>query len=156
MRRSHDLSRSSKSAPHFLPQVEPIPKYFITLRDLCSVDIEMGYVIPTHIMMTMNIEEVDERDSTWEQHDSIFRVYFAKGSDRAITTVDVSDATFSEVLKWAKETASDDTLVAIALVGLDARGLKGLTWLLGMDPNDQPESAIEFRMLAELSVESST
>lgn len=114
-----------------------------------------NHVITAHIMMTMNIEEVDERDSTWEQHDSIFRVYFAKGIHRAITTVDVSDATFSEVRKWSKENASDDTLVAIALVGLDARGLKGLTWLVGMDPNDEPESDIEFRMLAELRVDNS-
>ncbi|POH73063.1 hypothetical protein CVS27_12960 [Arthrobacter glacialis] len=102
------------------------------------------------IMLSMNIEEVDERDSTWEQHDSIFRVYFAQGIDRAITTVDVSGATFSEVRRWAKEEASDDTIVAIALVSLDARGLKGLTWLLGMDPNDQPVADIEFRMLAEM------
>lgn len=106
-------------------------------------------------MMTMNIEEVDERDSTWEQHDSTFRVYFAKGIDRAITTMDVSDATFSEVQRWAQEKAGDDTIVAIALVGLDSRGLKGLTWLLGMDPNDFPESAIESRMLAEIGAEAS-
>ncbi|WP_434616631.1 hypothetical protein [Arthrobacter sp. A5] len=104
----------------------------------------------------MNIEEVDERDSTWEQHDSIFRVYFAKGIDRAITTVDVSDATFSEVHKWAKEKAADDTLIAIALVGRDARGLKGLTWLFGTDPNDQSAADIEFRMRAEMIAESSS
>ncbi|WP_155838577.1 hypothetical protein [Arthrobacter castelli] len=103
----------------------------------------------------MNIEEVDERDSTWEQHDSIYRVYFAKGVSRAITTVDVSDATFSEVHKWAKEKASDDTLIAIALVGRNARGLKGLTWLFGMDPNDRPGSDIELRMFAEMSTEKS-
>ncbi|WP_449372640.1 hypothetical protein [Arthrobacter psychrolactophilus] len=108
-----------------------------------------------NIMLTMNIEEADERDSTWEQHDSTFRVYFSKGPDRTITAKDVSDATFSEVQKWAFEKADDDTIVAIALVGLDSRGLKGLTWLLGMDPNDYPESDIESRMLAEIGAEAS-
>lgn len=101
-------------------------------------------------MMGMDITEVDERDSTWEQHDSVFRVYFAKGIFRAITTFDVAGATFSEVRHWARENAAADTMVAIALVGLDDRGLKGLTWLLGMDPNDEPVSDIEVRMYAEM------
>lgn len=108
----------------------------------------LAVVLP--IMVTMHIEEVDERDSTWEQHDSTFRVYFAQGPDRSITTFDDSGATFSEVHEWTKNQAPDDTIIAIALVGLDSRGLKGLTWLLGMDPNDHPESEIEFRMLAEM------
>lgn len=108
----------------------------------------LAAVLP--IMVTMHIEEVDERDSTWEQHDSTFRVYFAQGTERAISTFDVSGATFSEVRNWTKNQAPDDTIIAIALVGLDSRGLKGLTWLLGMDPNDHPESAIEVRMLAEM------
>ncbi|MHA7303955.1 hypothetical protein ACX80E_01720 [Arthrobacter sp. TMN-49] len=109
--------------------------------------------ITVHIMVTMNTEEVDERDSTWEQYDSIFRVYIAKGINRAITTFDVSDATFSEVLKWAKQMVSDDTIVAVALVGRDARGSKGLTWLFGTDPNSEPLSDIEFRMQAEMIYE---
>ncbi|WP_157884045.1 hypothetical protein [Arthrobacter alpinus] len=104
----------------------------------------------------MNITEADERDSTWEQHDSVFRVYFAQGIDRSITTFDVSDATFSEVQKWAIETALDDMIVAIALVSLDSRGLKGLTWLLGMDPNDHPAADIEIRMHAEMIAVAST
>lgn len=108
----------------------------------------LAAVLP--IMVTMRIEEVDERDSTWEQHDSTFRVYFARGPERSITTFDVSGATFSEVRDWTRSQAPDDTIIAIALVGLDSRGLKGLTWLLGMDPNDHPESEIEVRMLAEM------
>ncbi|WP_425863263.1 hypothetical protein [Arthrobacter sp. TWP1-1] len=98
----------------------------------------------------MNIEEVDERDSTWEQHDSVFRVYFAQGADLAVTTFDVSDATFGEVLQWAQQEASAETLIAVALVGRDSRGLKGLTWLFGMDPNDSPESELQIRMHAEM------
>lgn len=98
----------------------------------------------------MHIEDVDERDSTWEQWESTFRVYFATGPSRAIRTVDVTDATFSEVHAWAKETAAPGVLIAIALVGRDDRGLKGLTWLLGMDPNDYPETPYRERMFAEL------
>lgn len=102
-------------------------------------------------MITMNIEEVDERDSSWEQHESVFRVYFAEGVGRAISTFDLSDATFGEVHKWAKKNASDDTLIAIALVIRDARGMKGLIWLLGMDPNSEPLSDIQFRMRDEMT-----
>lgn len=98
----------------------------------------------------MNIEDADERDSTWEEHSSVFRVYFAQGADRAVTTFDVSEATFSEVLRWAQQKAAAETLIAIALVGRDARGLKGLTWLFGMDPNDYPESELQIRMQAEM------
>lgn len=98
----------------------------------------------------MNIEEVDERDSTWEQHESVFGVYFAKGVDRSISTFDVSKATFSEVQRWAAGEATEDTIIAIALVGLDSRGLKGLTWLFGMDPNDHPVEDLEIRMHAEM------
>lgn len=98
----------------------------------------------------MKIAQAAGLDITWEQHESIFRVYFAKGADRLVTAVDVSEATFSEVRAWAQENADDDALVAIALVGQDARGLKGLTWLLGMDPGDSPATDIEVRMLAEI------
>ena len=102
-------------------------------------------------MVAMKIAEADELDSTWEQHESIFRVYFAKGHERTVTIVDVSGATFHEVRAWAQEESGADTLVAIALVGRDARGLKGLTWLLGMDPNDSPSTDIESRMYAEMT-----
>lgn len=98
----------------------------------------------------MQITESDERDSTWEQHESMFRVYFATGDERAVTTFDIADATFLEVHDWATSTAGPETVVAIALVGVDNRGLRGLTWLVGMDPNDAPESDLEKRMFAEL------
>lgn len=52
--------------------------------------------------------------------------------------------------------AGDATVIAITLVGRDARGLKGLTWLFGMDPNDRPVSDIEFRMHAEMIAESTS
>ena len=109
-------------------------------------------VFSTHVHNhgDMHIEDVDERDSTWEVWESTFRVYFATGPSRSIRTVDVTDATFSEVHAWAKETAPAGVLIAIALVGRDDRGLKGLTWLLGMDPNDYPDTPYRERMFAEL------
>jgi hypothetical protein len=102
----------------------------------------------------MHIEASNERDSTWEQHESVFRVYFthddAEGAGLRTSTFDVSDATFSEVAEWARDTAQPSARVAIALVGRDARGLTGLTWLRGMDPADEPESDLQRRMHAEL------
>lgn len=102
----------------------------------------------------MQITPSDERDSTWEQHESVFRVYFATGFAtgelRSVTTFDVTDATFLEVSAWATRTAEPGASVAIALVGVDNRGLRGPTWLVGMDPNDAPESELQRRMFAEL------
>ena len=98
----------------------------------------------------MHIEDVDERDSTWEQHESTYRIYFATGPHRAIRTVDVTGATLSEAHEWAKATAPAGALIAIALVGRNSSGHKGLIWLIGMDPNDHAESELEQRMLAEL------
>jgi hypothetical protein len=104
----------------------------------------------------MNIVDSDERDSTWEQHSSTFRVYFATVPDSSVRTVDVSDATFTETLAWARGAADAAETISIALVGTDNRGLRGLTWLFGMDPNDAPETPLQDRMLAELHEERAT
>jgi hypothetical protein len=73
-----------------------------------------------------------------------------------VRTVDVSDATFTETLEWARDTADAAETISVALVGTDNRGLRGLTWLFGMDPNDTPESDLQNRMLAELRKERDT
>ena len=104
----------------------------------------------------MNIVDSDERDSTWEQHESSFRVYFATLPDRAVRTVGVSDATFTETLAWARGTAQPNETISIALIGIDHRRLRGLTWLFGMDPNDSAESELHDRMLAEMLEEHRT
>ena len=98
----------------------------------------------------MNIVDSDERDSTWEQHSSSYRVYFATVPDGAVRTVDVSDATFTETLSWARGTAEQNETISVALIGTDNRGLRGLTWLFGMDPSDSSESELHDRMLAEM------
>ena len=46
----------------------------------------------------MNIVDSDERDSTWEEHSSLFRVYFATVPDAAVRTVDVSDESREEAI----------------------------------------------------------
>jgi hypothetical protein len=104
----------------------------------------------------MKIVQSDERDSTWEQHESMFRVYFAALPDGPVRTSDISDATLSETLAWARGAAEADESIAVALVGTDNRGLLGLTWLFGMDPNDSAESPLQGRMLAELREERRT
>ena len=104
----------------------------------------------------MNIVDSDERDSAWEQHESSFRVYFATVPDRAVRTVDVSDATFTETLGWARGEARQDETLSIALIGIDSRGLRGLTWIFGMDPNDSSESELHDRMLTEMLEERRT
>jgi len=101
----------------------------------------------------MNIVDSDERDSTWEQHSSLFRIYFGTVPDGAVRTVDVSDATFTEALAWARGTAQPNETISVALIGIDNRGLRGLTWLFGMDPNDSSESELHTRMLTEMHEE---
>ncbi|WP_261388270.1 hypothetical protein [Arthrobacter alpinus] len=82
--------------------------------------------------------------------------FFGEFYGRAMSTFDLSDVTFGEVHQWAKKNASDETLIGIALVSRDARGMKGLTWLLGMDPNCEPLSDIQFRMRDEMTADSTS
>jgi len=100
----------------------------------------------------VQITDSDERDSTWEQWESTFRVYFTDTTTSATRTIDLTDATFGEVHLWAEQSAAPAEVIAIALVGFDARGLRGLTWLVGMDPNDLADTALQGRMLREMAV----
>jgi len=93
------------------------------------------------------IDEVDERDSSWEDHDARFRVYFFSGGDEparswAVETYDVGQADVLEVVQWAWDRAGTERLFAVALVVQSSGGNdpvksgRGLTWLLGRDAND--------------------
>ncbi|WP_026556847.1 hypothetical protein [Arthrobacter sp. 35W] len=88
----------------------------------------------------MRVEDVDERDSCWERHQSRFRVYFFRGRPLGawVSTHDVTDATFAQTMAWAEETVGAD-LYAIALVSSDDEGRRGLVWLHGLDVNDNHE-----------------
>lgn len=89
----------------------------------------------------MDVIEVDERDSTWEDHRPRFRVYLQRpsGDVHATQTFDLTGADALQAIDWAqRQAASSGMLWALALVSTDSRGLRGLTWLMGMDANDPP------------------
>jgi hypothetical protein len=100
----------------------------------------------------MRIEAVDERDSSWEQHTSRFRVYFFEGPDLAVSTFDVTDATFFDVFAWAESNA-ERRMFSVALVASDDRGKRGLIWLTGDDANDGPieeDRVVQARLRTEM------
>ena len=89
---------------------------------------------------------VDERDSTWERDDARYRVYMFEGPANAVTTLDIVDATVEEALESAHAMSNgDERLWSLALVETDSRGMRGLIWLSGMDYNDPPDSAQEWK-----------
>jgi hypothetical protein len=86
----------------------------------------------------MDVIEVDERDSSWEDPWPRFRVYLYedhKGS-YATRTYDITGADVLEVIQWAQDNVrGEDGLIAVALVGTHYGGeeRQGLVWLLGSD-----------------------
>lgn len=97
----------------------------------------------------MELIPADERDSTWERDDARFRIYVFTGADHAVDTHDLLDASVDDALEAARELAGDDDeLWSLALVENDARGLRGLLWLSGMDYNDAPDGARQWRARA--------
>lgn len=90
--------------------------------------------------------EVDERESAWERDDARYRIYVFEGAGNAVKTFDLEDATVEEALETADGLAGrGERLWSLALVENDTRGLRGLIWLSGMDYNDPPGSAREWR-----------
>jgi hypothetical protein len=94
----------------------------------------------------MEIEPVDERDSGWEDDSPRFRVYFFGGGHPhyppggyGVATYDVTDADVLETVAWATERAGTTKLFSVALVSDDQRGVRGLTWLVGVDMNGRSE-----------------
>jgi hypothetical protein len=99
---------------------------------------------------TMQVIQVDERDSGWEDADPRFRVYL-HGSGATSTggwtdTYDITGADVLQVIDWAQRQAGDQLAYAVALVRDDedreriTPGLgRGLVWLVGMDGNDSTD-----------------
>lgn len=88
----------------------------------------------------------DERDSTWERDDARYRLYVFEGPDNAVTTIDIVEATIEQALESARALSNgDEHLWSLAMVENDARGMRGLIWLSGMDYNDPPSSAREWQ-----------
>lgn len=95
----------------------------------------------------MDVIEVDERDSTWEDPRPRFRVYVQRpdGDVFATETTDLLEADVLQAVDWAQRRAAEHegALWSIALVSDDRRGLRGLTWLVGSDANDPPEDDLD-------------
>ncbi|TXK14798.1 hypothetical protein [Microbacterium wangchenii] len=89
---------------------------------------------------------VDERDSTWERDDARYRLYVFQGPGNAVTATDIVEATIEEALESALTLSNrDEHLWSLALVENDARGMRGLIWLSGMDYNDTPTTGREWQ-----------
>ncbi|MFZ6992625.1 NUDIX hydrolase [Curtobacterium sp. RRHDQ66] len=108
----------------------------------------------------MDAIEVDERDSTWEDHHPHFRVYVQERAGEVFTT-ETTDLTGGDVLQaidWAQRRAAvhTDAVWALALVGRDSRALRGLTWLVGMDANDPPSDEHEIDLRLRMTARTTT
>ncbi|WP_416392916.1 MULTISPECIES: hypothetical protein [unclassified Curtobacterium] len=95
----------------------------------------------------MDVIEVDERDSTWEDPRPRFRVYVQRpeGEVFATDTTELLEADVLQAVDWAQRRAAEHegALWSLALVSDDRRGLRGLTWLVGSDANDPPEDGLD-------------
>ncbi|MBS2937248.1 hypothetical protein KDN32_05795 [Nocardioides sp. J2M5] len=100
--------------------------------------------------MDMEVRQVDERDSSWEDAAPRFRVYLHDSGEvsthGSTDTYDVTGADVMQVVDWAQQQAGDRLTYAVALVVDDeARERanpghgRGLVWLVGMDGNDRTE-----------------
>jgi hypothetical protein len=106
--------------------------------------------------MTMEIAQVDERGSGWEDPTPRFRVYL-HGSGETSTggwtdTYDITGADVLQVIDWAQRQAGNRLTYAVALVRDDRERERtnpgfgrGLVWLVGMDGNDGTQEASDER-----------
>ena len=102
---------------------------------------------------TMRVHEVDERDSSWEDQNPVFRVYLFRGGEHldaswTTWTYDIEGADLIEAAQWAQREVGNSGLYAVALVShasgsLDEPPRKGLVWLIGNDANGDPLDARE-------------
>lgn len=87
----------------------------------------------------MEVDDVDERDSSWEVNDPVFRVYLFRPPHMATTTYDLTGTDVEGAIRWAADRAGSDLLFSIALVhdesSREAGGERGLVWILGTDAN---------------------
>ncbi|WP_431804915.1 hypothetical protein [Microbacterium sp. bgisy203] len=96
----------------------------------------------------MKSEQVDERDSAWEDDQPRFRFSLFTGAGSAVRTMDLWDCTVTQALVAASE-SDDEGLWSLALVG-ERDGVRGLTWLSGYDYNDAPTTPTQWRARAEM------
>jgi hypothetical protein len=109
----------------------------------------------------VQILQVDERNSGWEDPWPRFRVYLHGSAEDSTygwtATYDVTGADVLQVIDWAQRQAGDLLTYAVALVyddqareELNPGFGRGLVWLVGVDGNDTgpDEQEPQRRMLA--------
>jgi hypothetical protein len=101
-------------------------------------------------MSDIQVTEVDERDSSWEDDSPRFRVYLHSSGETetrgSTATYDLTGADVLQVIDWAQRQAGTELIYAVALVrDADPSGRpgRGLVWLVGMDGNDSARSPLE-------------
>ena len=106
--------------------------------------------------MGIHAEEVDERDSCWEDGAPRFRVYLHShpGPSSATSTFDLTGGDVLQAVDWAQSHVSPGGTYAVALVR-DRRGAdgpeRGLVWLVGIDGNTDPSNDAETDALRRMA-----
>lgn len=90
----------------------------------------------------MQVAAADERDIDWEESDPLLRVVVftprpvGKTTSWTTSTFDCRDGDVLEVILWAQQHVSPGDVFAIGLLHRNGTtGNRGLTWVLGGDPN---------------------
>ncbi|MBB5102562.1 hypothetical protein [Streptomyces spectabilis] len=80
----------------------------------------------------MHVRGVDPRDTTWEQDDATYRVYFWDRSSTASDEYEVTGADVEEVLAWARAKAAETGSAYTLYVRVTDDGRPGLVRLGGV------------------------
>jgi hypothetical protein len=94
------------------------------------------------------VRPVDPRDTTWEEHEPAFRVYFWKAKPQPIglrpgfasEEFEVTGSDVREVIAWADATAGSDRTYTLYALVRSLEGELGLIRLAGVDPLRRPNA----------------
>ena len=90
----------------------------------------------------MDVRPVDPRDTTWEEHEPAYRVYFWRAELQPIglrqgfvsEEFEVTGSDVQEVIAWAEATAGADRTYTLYALVRSLEGELGLVRLAGVDP----------------------
>ena len=90
----------------------------------------------------MDVRPVDPRDTTWEDHEPVYRVYFWKAEPQplglrpgfASEEFELTGSNVQEVLAWADATVGSDRTYTLYALVRSLEGELGLIRLAGVDP----------------------
>ncbi|MGO3885455.1 MAG: hypothetical protein ACTJHU_04080 [Mycetocola sp.] len=114
--------------------------------------------------MTVDVRPVDERDTSWEIHAPLYRLFVFEGEGHAVGAYDLTGCTVREALDcgvamtegdrhlWSLAQVIDEQRSGAVLPGaVVTQRQRGLVWLSGTDYNDgEPSSPAEWRLRAEM------